>query len=119
MILILPPRHHLLEFSDGVQLAFENVPSCPCSSAARGWYPAFLSSQAGYIANERVACPSQQAVSLPASRVIGFVAVGFVSLPSSQGKNLVGVGAVSPLPSQATNFLGADIATSVAQAQDT
>lgn len=132
MILILPLHHHVLESSDDVQLAFENAPSRP---GGPGWYPAPLSSQAGHFGKEPVACPSQQAVSLPASRVASFVGVGAVSFPASRAMNFVGVGAVSlfasqatdfvgvgavSLPaSQATNLVGVDVAASVAQAQET
>ena len=102
MILILPHHRHLLESSAGVQLAFENAPLRPCSSAAG--CPAFVSSQAGpHSPNERVAFPSRQVVFHCASQVTDVADAEAVSLPSSQ----------------TTQFAGVEVLTSVARACST
>ena len=113
MILILPLPLHLLESSDDIQLAFENAPSRPCSSAAPGWFPVCLSLQAGRLANDEVACPSQQVISLRTSHATNVVEVEADTFPASRATDLVAVEAVSLPASQATNLVGVEVATLV------
>ena len=101
MILIFPPPYHLPEYCDSLKAIFVNVILRPWWSTVCDWYFALLLLQSGhFLANEQVACPSQQSVS---SR-------------GSQASDGVEMGAVSLLARGATDYLTLEVAILIDQA---